>query len=247
MGAEKIAALAGYENAIAFDMGGTSTDVCLIAGGKPGRSEGREVAGFPVQLPMLDIHTVGAGGGSIVWRDAGGAIRVGPASAGACPGPACYGRGGTAPTVTDANLLLGRLPSSLPGGLELDRDAAELRTRRHRPGGRGRPRQRRDAPGLAGGLGRARVTTRASARSSLSAEQGPCMRASSPTSSAPRSSSCPKRPGCSPRSASSRVTSGEITSSPIVRPLGEAGELPPDGEASLRYRGQSFELDRRPR
>ena len=71
------------------------------------------------------MHTVGAGGGSIVWRDAGGALRVGPESAGADPGPACYGRGGTRPTVTDANLLLGRLPARLAGGLELDRAAAE--------------------------------------------------------------------------------------------------------------------------
>ena len=125
VGAERIAALAGCENAIAFDMGGTSTDVCLIAGGQAGRSAGRDVAGFPVRLPMLDIHTVGAGGGSIVWRDEGGALRVGPRSAGADPGPACYGRGGTEPTVTDANLVLGRLPSLLPGGLQLDLDAAE--------------------------------------------------------------------------------------------------------------------------
>ena len=73
---------------------------------------------------MVDIHTVGAGGGSVVWRDAGGALRVGPRSAGAVPGPACYGRGGAEPTVTDANLLLGRLPQRLPGGLDLDADAA---------------------------------------------------------------------------------------------------------------------------
>jgi N-methylhydantoinase A/oxoprolinase/acetone carboxylase beta subunit len=76
-------------------------------------------------LPTVDVHTVGAGGGSIVWRDRGGALRVGPESAGADPGPACYGRGGTRPTVTDANLLLGRLPRRLPGGIELDVEAAE--------------------------------------------------------------------------------------------------------------------------
>ena len=122
--AERIAALAGIEDAIAFDMGGTSTDVCLVTGGRAGRAEEREVAGFPVRVPMVDIHTVGAGGGSIAQRDSGGALRVGPGSAGASPGPACYGRGGTEPTVTDANLLLGRLPERLPGGLELDRDAA---------------------------------------------------------------------------------------------------------------------------
>jgi N-methylhydantoinase A len=124
VGAARIAALAGIENAISFDMGGTSTDVCLIAGGEAERSAERLVGRLPIRLPTVDVHTVGAGGGSIAWRDAGGALRVGPGSAGAFPGPACYGRGGTEPTVTDANLLLGRLPSSLAGGLELDRAAA---------------------------------------------------------------------------------------------------------------------------
>ena len=80
--------------------GGTSTDVCLIAGGRAERTEEREVGGFPIRLPMVDVHTVGAGGGSIVWWDAGGALRVGPRSAGAAPGPACYGRGGAEATVT---------------------------------------------------------------------------------------------------------------------------------------------------
>ena len=117
--------LAGIENALAFDMGGTSTDVCAIVGGEATRSSERLVGGLPIRLPTLDVHTVGAGGGSIVWRDAGGALRVGPESAGAEPGPACYGRGGEGPTVTDANLLLGRLPERLAGGLELDRAAAE--------------------------------------------------------------------------------------------------------------------------
>src|SRR5213075_1771206 len=126
VGAARLARLEGIENAISLDMGGTSTDVCLIAGGEAGRSAEREVAGLPLRLPMVDLQTVGAGGGSLVWRDAGGALRVGPESAGAEPGPACYGRGGTRPTVTDANLLLGRLPARLAGGLELDRDAAEL-------------------------------------------------------------------------------------------------------------------------
>src|SRR5215217_5983822 len=124
VGAARVARAAGVENAISFDMGGTSTDVCLIRGGEGGRSAEREVGGLPIRLPSVDLQTVGAGGGSIVWRDSGGAVRVGPESAGADPGPACYGRGGTRPTVTDANLLLGRLPSRLAGGLELDRDAA---------------------------------------------------------------------------------------------------------------------------
>jgi N-methylhydantoinase A len=125
VGASRVARLAGIENALAFDMGGTSTDVCGIVGGEAARSSERLVGGLPIRLPSLDVHTVGAGGGSIVWRDAGGALRVGPQSAGAEPGPACYGRGGEQPTVTDANLLLGRLPDRLAGGLELGRAAAE--------------------------------------------------------------------------------------------------------------------------
>jgi N-methylhydantoinase A len=123
VGAGLLAARAGFENAIAFDMGGTSTDVCLLTGGRAARVAEREVGGFPIRLPTVDLHTVGAGGGSLVRRDAGGAIRVGPESAGAHPGPACYGNGGGA-TVTDANLLLDRLPEELPGGLVLDRGAA---------------------------------------------------------------------------------------------------------------------------
>ncbi|TML17476.1 MAG: hydantoinase/oxoprolinase family protein [Actinobacteria bacterium] len=125
VGAARVAALAGIEDAIAFDMGGTSTDVCVIVGGRAERATERAVDGLPIRLPTVDLHTVGAGGGSIAWRDTGGALRVGPQSAGADPGPACYGRGGTDPTVTDANLLLGRLPERLAGEVELDRAAAE--------------------------------------------------------------------------------------------------------------------------
>ena len=124
VGAARVAQLAGFDDAISFDMGGTSTDVCLIAGGRADRSSERHVGGLPIRLPTVDIHTVGAGGGSIVWRDSGGALRVGPHSAGATPGPASYARGGTEATVTDANLLLERLPAALADGLELDRDAA---------------------------------------------------------------------------------------------------------------------------
>src|SRR5439155_27324789 len=96
-------------------------------GGRVRETGGREVGGRALALPMVDVHTVGAGGGSIAWRDPGGALRVGPRSAGADPGPACYGRGGEEPTVTDANLLLGYLDAGSPlaGGVELDRDAAE--------------------------------------------------------------------------------------------------------------------------
>src|SRR3989440_3325427 len=105
-------------------MGGTSTDVSLIVGGQASLSAEREVDGLPLRLPAVDLQTVGAGGGSMVWLDSGGAVRVGPESAGADPGPACYGHGGTKPTVTDANLLLGRLPATLAGGIELDAGAA---------------------------------------------------------------------------------------------------------------------------
>jgi len=126
-GALLLAGLADEPNVLCFDMGGTSCDVCLIEHSEVGETAERTIAGRPLALPALDIHTVGAGGGSIAWRDPGGALRVGPASAGAVPGPACYGRGGSQPTVTDANLLLGRLPAGRPlaGGLQLDGDAAE--------------------------------------------------------------------------------------------------------------------------
>jgi N-methylhydantoinase A len=126
-GALLLARLAGQPDVLCFDMGGTSCDVCLIDDFEVAETAEREIAGRPLSLPALDIHTVGAGGGSIAWRDSGGALRVGPASAGADPGPACYGRGGELPTVTDANLLLGRLleDSPLAGEIVLDRDAAE--------------------------------------------------------------------------------------------------------------------------
>src|SRR2546423_3744800 len=117
---------AGFPDAVTFDMGGTSTDVCLVQGGVPEPAPGRTAAGFPIRLPALDIHTIGAGGGSIARLDPGGALAVGPASAGADPGPACYGRGGTEPTVTDADLLLGRIPADagFPGLGALDATAA---------------------------------------------------------------------------------------------------------------------------
>jgi N-methylhydantoinase A len=102
---------------ITFDMGGTSTDVCLIRGLNPAQKSQREMGGFPVRTRTIDLHTIGAGGGSIAWVDAGGLLKVGPMSAGAFPGPAAYGRGGLRPTVTDANVVLGRLnPKTLLGG-----------------------------------------------------------------------------------------------------------------------------------
>jgi N-methylhydantoinase A len=122
----------GEPDLLCFDMGGTSCDVCVVEDGRVRETTGREVGGRPLALPMVDIHTVGAGGGSIGWRDPGGALRVGPRSAGADPGPACYGRGGTEPTVTDANLVLGHLSADVPlaGGVELDAGAAQAAVER---------------------------------------------------------------------------------------------------------------------
>ena len=125
-GAAFAARAAGVQDVLCFDMGGTSCDVCAVDGGRVAEEGSGVLAGRPVALPMLAVHTVGAGGGSIAWRDPGGALRVGPRSAGADPGPACYRRGGTEPTVTDANVVLGYLGErALAGGVELDRDAAE--------------------------------------------------------------------------------------------------------------------------
>ena len=123
IGAYKLANLAGFDHIIGFDMGGTSTDVCLVDASGPRISNESMVTGIPIGVPMLDIHTAGAGGGSIARFDAGGLLRVGPESAGSDPGPICFGRG-TQPTVTDANLALGRLDTDrfLGGSVTLDRD-----------------------------------------------------------------------------------------------------------------------------
>jgi N-methylhydantoinase A len=131
VGASLLAAASVGGNALGLDMGGTSCEVCVVEDGEVRRTDSREIGGRPIQLPMVDVHTVGAGGGSIGWRDAGGALRVGARSAGAEPGPACYGRGGSEPTVTDANLLLGRLSaeSELAGGVPLDAAKAEVAVR----------------------------------------------------------------------------------------------------------------------
>ncbi len=126
VGAARAAGEADVGDAVALDMGGTSCDVSVVLDGQVAAGGGREVGGRALALPMVDVHTVGAGGGSIAWRDAGGALRVGPQSAGAEPGPACYGRGGEEPTVTDAALLLGHLDpgSPLSGDVELNAEAA---------------------------------------------------------------------------------------------------------------------------
>ena len=114
--AAAVASACGFPDALSFDMGGTSTDVCLILDGAPRAAPQQRVAGLPVRAPALDIHTIGAGGGSIARLDSGGALVVGPESAGARPGPACYGHGGTRPTVTDADLVAGRIPSDAAFG-----------------------------------------------------------------------------------------------------------------------------------
>ncbi len=126
IGAARLAAEQGSRLALTFDMGGTSCDVALVRDGAPARTGSTVIAGHPLHLPMLDVATVSAGGGSIAWADSGGALRVGPRSAGARPGPAAYGHGGTEPTVTDADVVLGRLPADrvLGGSVHLDRDAA---------------------------------------------------------------------------------------------------------------------------
>ncbi|ELZ11069.1 5-oxoprolinase [Halovivax asiaticus JCM 14624] len=138
-GAAHVAGLRGEGNVITMDMGGTSCDVSLVRDGEPTVTTGLEIGEYPVAVPSIDVHTIGAGGGSIAWVDDGGALRVGPRSAGAEPGPVCYGRGGTQPTVTDAQVLCGRLDPARfldrdaddPGTAGIDRDAVEAAVAEH--------------------------------------------------------------------------------------------------------------------
>jgi len=117
MGATRQAGLSGYANLITLDMGGTSTDVCMVTDGKAQLTQEYSIDGLPIRVPLIDIHTIGAGGGSVVWADDGGMLRVGPQSAGANPGPACYGRGGQAPTLTDAHVIRNTVrPEAFLGG-----------------------------------------------------------------------------------------------------------------------------------
>ncbi len=121
LGAAVVARIAGFENVVTLDAGGTSTDLCLIEAGAPKVTNGGAVGPFPVRIPMIDIKTVGTGGGSIAWISREGHLKVGPKSAGAVPGPMCYPAGGDQPTITDANLVLGRIPPALiGGGIRLD-------------------------------------------------------------------------------------------------------------------------------
>ena len=241
VGAARVARLAGVETAIAFDMGGTSTDVCWISDGQADRSRERSVGGLPIRLPTVDIHTVGAGGGSIVWRDAGGALRAGPQSAGAEPGPACYGRGGTEATVTDANLLLGRLPEELADGLVLDRAAAERAMAGIDP---------LDVIAVVNAemLRALRV---------VSVEQGKDPRdaalvafgGAGPLHACELADELGMTRVLVPQAAGVLSALGLVASEErrdhvrsYVMPLAEAGPLPAEGEADLRYKGQSFEL-----
>ena len=125
-GATYLASFSGYPNILSMDMGGTSTDICLSVDEDPRLTTDTWVSHYPVKVPIIDITTIGAGGGSLAYVSTAGALRVGPQSAGADPGPACYGRGGTRPTVTDANVVLGRLPAELAGG-EITLDVAAAR------------------------------------------------------------------------------------------------------------------------
>jgi len=241
VGAARVAALAGFENALSFDMGGTSTDVCAIVGGEARREHERVVGGLPVRLPTLAVHTVGAGGGSIARIDAGGALRVGPESAGAIPGPACYGRRGDRPTVTDANLLLGRLPAHLPDGLELDADAAR---------------------GALGALDPEAVVEIVNAEMTralrlVSVEQGLDPRdfalvafgGAGPLHGCALADELGMTTVLVPAAAGVLSALGLAAAEErrdavrsYVAPLAEVGELPAVGEADLRYEGQSFEL-----
>lgn len=241
VGAAKVARLAGVENAVSFDMGGTSTDVCLIADGHVERTTERPVGGLPIKLPTVDLHTVGAGGGSIAWVDAGGALRVGPQSAGADPGPACYGHGGELPTVTDANLLLGRLPDQLAGGLELDRAAAE-----------------RALAGIAPEhVVRVVNAEMLRALRVVSVERGHDPRdfalvafgGAGPLHACELADELGIRTVLVPEAAGVLSALGLVASDerrdlvePYVRLLEDVADLPDSGEADLRYRGQSFEL-----
>jgi N-methylhydantoinase A len=241
VGAARLAAFAGIDNAIAFDRGGTSTDVCLIAGGRAQRASERTVSGLPIRLPTVDLHTVGAGGGSLVWTDAGGALQVGPQSAGADPGPACYGRGGRQGTVTDANLLLGRLPRQLAGGVELDHVAAER---------------------ALAGIDPAAVVDVVNAEMLralrvVSVERGHdpadfalvAFGGAGPLHACELADELGIRTVLVPEAAGVLSALGLVASeerrdavrSYLVR-LADAGELPKEGEADLRYAGQSFEL-----
>ena len=168
-GAVRICEMAGVASCITFDMGGTSTDVSLIHELAPRISHANQIAAYPLQVPQLDIHTIGAGGGSIAWIREDGTLEIGPQSAGAVPGPACYGRGGEEATISDANLILGRLPEdrALSGDLRLSKASAEAAFRRLADAFGGY-----DLVGLADGVLRVAVAKMAGAVREVSVHRG---------------------------------------------------------------------------
>ena len=268
VGAAHVAKASGYEDVLTFDMGGTSTDVAPVLGGEASTTTESVVAGVPIKLPMVDVHTVSAGGGSIAWADPGGALRVGPRSAGADPGPAAYGKGGEEPTVTDANLLLGYLGdgAELGGELTLSAEARRgriadarqgARPRRARDRARRRARgQRRDGPGAAGDLGRARARpARVRARGLRRRRRAARLRAG-------RGARDPGRARAARRRRAERPRAGDVATSAATtcarcwaatdaedafaameeQAREDMDEPELRRRADLRYRGQSFEL-----
>ena len=224
-------------------MGGTSTDVCLLAGwprGARGGARGR-------RLPDPAADGRRPHGRRRRRLDRAGATRAvrfasARSSAGAHPGPACYGARRRRPTVTDANLAARTASRRAAGRARARSRRRGARARRPRPGGRDRRRQRRDAARAARRLRRARPRPARASRSSRSAAPARCTPARSPRSSGSRRCSFPRRPACSRRSASSRATSGAIVSCRTCARSAGVRDLPREGEADLRYRGQSFEL-----
>ena len=205
VGATRQAARSGFQDLITFDMGGTSTDVCLVQDGRPSLASESEIDGLPIRTPVLDIVSVGAGGGSIAWVDDGGMLRVGPQSAGADPGPACYGKGGSEPATTDAHIVIGTIrPGAFLGGaMNLDGEAARrafepLAARFGSASSRPPPRRcswptpTSCAPSSSSRPSAAAI--RATTRWCRSAARGPCMPRASPRSSASRPSSCRPMP-----------------------------------------------------
>ena len=242
VGAARLAALAGFENALSFDMGGTSTDVCAIVDGDAGESTSGSSAGFPFGSPRSPCTRSARAEARSSGVDEGGALRVGPESAGADPGPACYGRGGARATVTDANLLLGRLPTTLPGGIELDRAAAE------------RALAGIDPAGVIDVVNAEMVR----ALRVVSVEQGLDPRdfalvafgGAGPLHACALAEELGMTTVLVPAAAGVLSALGLVAADErrdavrtFVMPLADAGELPSEGEADLRYVGQSFELD----
>ena len=228
LGGAWVAELAGRRNVVTLDIGGTSADIGVVTDGRFEEASARDtfVAGYPILVPMIDLHTIGAGGGSIAHVDAAGAFRVGPQSAGAVPGPAAYGQGGKDATVTDANIVLGRLDvqNFLGGAMRLDRVAAFTAVQaaggQARPAvARGRRRSRRGAERATWRMRSVRArcrreSTRASTRSSPWAARARCTARKSRRCSVFRRSSCHRIPGSTPRSDCSRPTSSTRWSAP---------------------------------